>query len=297
MTPFTPPFPPFARRQKARLGFTLMEVLIAMVITLFIITMLVYILRSAATTYQQSSMRLGVERQARQAVDTLVSDLENLVIKRDANSYQWLLALEDTSSQGPSGKTIPNTCKFIFFTTSPYRYNGALGDAEDQGGNVSLVNYRLAYRDHIADSNGGKYPIFAFYRSMLEPDKAIEHFASSDLDASYGNPELTREAFIAEHIYEFSMTFIVEEKTDTGVSLQRATIQKGGSITRFAIDGDAIEIGEHRYESASLRGVEVAITVLTDKGMELANKTGISRELLLESYSYSYTKSLALPRE
>ena len=48
--------------------------------------------------------------------------------------------------------------------------------------------------------------------------------------------------------------------------------------------------------NGTIIGAEVSITVLTDRGLTLAKKSGISQEDLVKKHSYHYTKTITTPR-
>ena len=49
-------------------------------------------------------------------------------------------------------------------------------------------------------------------------------------------------------------------------------------------------------DDGQLVGVEISITVLSDQGLVLAQKSGIPRGEIIEEYGYHFTKTINVPR-
>ena len=74
--------------------------------------------------------------------------------------------------------------------------------------------------------------------------------------------------------------------------------QGGSGFNQFSIRGNTLESSpalDGQANTGTLDGVEVSITVLTDRGMTLAKNSGISQEELLKNHSFHYTKSIITP--
>lgn len=305
--------------QSGKSGFTLVELLVAMAITIVLLGVLVYMTGISMDTYRDSRNEVRASRQAKEAISTIAKDFESMVLRKDGNDYEWLYAGEETSSlQGPSGKEIPNTSHLIFFTGATDRYNGDIGGADDEGGDVSAVSYRLVYRDQIADTDDETHAVFSLYRHLINPDEAFEHLlAVEDLEQEYtgqfnDSEDLKAENFLVENIYEFSVTFLIEVAVDNaGTQIThtvRATMSPGNMMDEFRVTGSGIEydgdinfpsgsgLTKEQIESGSIVGVDISITVLSDQGLTLAKRSGISRTELISKHGYQYTKSITTPR-
>lgn len=309
------------RLQNSRPGFTLIELLVSMAITVVLLGVLVYMTGISMDTYRDSRNEIRASRQAKEALETIAKDLESLVSRSDGSTYEWLYAGVDSMSglgdaSGPSGKDgqITNRAQIIFFTGATDRYNGEIGvDGVDMGGDISAVSYRLAYRDQIGDTADEKYAVFSLYRHLVNPDKTFGVngvaglLAVDDLQVAYQNGfaagDLVSSNFLVENIYEITLTFLVEY-TPSGSAIskiERVSLMQNGSggYDEFRLKGNKIVADgpqAEEIENGRIVGAEVSITVLTDRGLTLAKKSGISREDLVKKHSYHYTKSITTPR-
>jgi len=308
-------------------GFTLIELLVSMTITVVLLGVLVYMTGISMDTYKKSRNEVRASRQAKEALDTIAKDFESMISRRDGNTHEWLYAGQEPSSlKGPAGKEIANTSQLIFFTGATDRYNGQIGvTGQDLGGDVSAVAYRLVYRDQISNgpaADEGAYPVFSLYRHLVNPDvtfgvaPATGLLAEADLKVAYNalfddSDVFSSANFLVENIYEFTVTFLVEytpvtSGTVTAVTqIKRVTISESGDNEEFRIRGNEVLAGPNNVVTGSadtdilngsIVGVEISISVLTDQGLVLAQKSGLSREELLKKHSYHYTKTINTPR-
>ncbi|MFK7909961.1 MAG: type II secretion system protein J [Akkermansiaceae bacterium] len=294
-------------------GFTLIELLVAMSITIVLLGVLVYLTGISMDTYRDSRNEVRASRQAKEALETISKDLESMVSRRDGNPYEWFYAgREPRGLEGPSGQEITNASQLIFFTGATDRYNGQIGTADDKGGDVSAVGYRLVYRDQISNSDDEQFAVFSLYRHLVNPDEAFDLLAVEDLKAESagvfndGN-DLTAENFLVENIYEFTLTLLVEytPANSTISKIERITIRQNGSnsYSEFRLKGNKIEVqggpgGSDADAIANGRiiGAEVSITVLSDRGLTLAKNTGLPRSELIKKHGYHFTKTITTPR-
>lgn len=84
--------------------------------------------------------------------------------------------------------------------------------------------------------------------------------------------------------------------------IERVTIGQtaGDQYATFAIKGNGIVAtgGSNAalITDGQLVGVEISITVLTDRGLVMAQKSGMSRGDIIKEYGYHYTKTVNVPR-
>jgi len=298
--------------QKRQKGFTLVELLVAMTITVILLGVLVYMTGISMDTYRDSRNEVRASRQAKEALSTIAKDFESMVSRRDGNQYEWLYAGQETGAQGPSGKEITNTSRLIFFTGATDRYNGAIGTADDKGGDVSCVSYRLVYRDQIGDTDNDRFAVFSLYRHLVNPDEAFDYLAVPDLESAFDDKDdLTAENFLVENIYEFSVTFLIEVTVDQGgvqVTHTVRAMMSPDNIQEFRIKGSELifDQGALEYANSAITddivkngrvvGVDLSITVLSDQGLTLSKRTAIKRGDLIRKHGYHYTKSITVPR-
>lgn len=291
-------------------GFTLIELMVAMSITVVLLGILVYLTGISMDTYRDSRNEVRASRQAKEALETISKDLESMISRRDGNTHEWLYAgREPRGLEGPNGREITNASQLIFFTGATDRYNGEIGSSQDNGGDVSAVSYRLVYRDQISDTDNDRFAVFSLYRHLANPDEAFDILAVDNLKTASStifsdSKDLTAENFIVENIYEFTVTFLVEyTPSGSNVSrIERVTLRQNGAsnYTEFRLKGDKIEAtggtNASDIENGSIIGAEVSITVLSDQGLTLAKRSGIPRDELVKRHGHHYTKTITTPR-
>ena len=305
-------------------GFTLLELMVAMSVTVILLGMVTFMTGVSMDGYKGSRDKVVAGRQAKEALDAITKDFEAIVARADGSDNMWLYAEVEpnlsTALGGPAGKTITNAPRLIFFTGAPDRYDGDIGGTNDNGGDVSAVAYRLVYRDQISDKDPGEigsYPVFTLYRQIIDPD---ETFLGREINpgppptydatkALLGVPDLkevyelggttshesdtfTAENVLAENIYELTVTFLVQ--TDVGV--ERITIgQQTSQHDEFTVAGNGLEV-DGAVQDGQLVGVEISMTVLSERGLVMTEKGGMTREDIIKDYGIHYTHSVNVPR-
>lgn len=300
-------------------GFTLVELLVAMTITIILLGVLIFLTGISMDTFRDSRNQVRASRQAKEAISTIAKDFEGIVLRKGGSNHEWLYAGEETSNlQGPSGREIPNTCRLIFFTGATDRYNGDIGGVDDLGGDVSAVSYRLVYRDQITTGGDDTHAVFSLYRHLINPDEAFTHLlAEDDLEQAYtgqftDEQDFTSENFLVENIYEFSVTFLVEVTVNSGSApvthTVRATMSPGNQLQEFTMSETGIDfdgniqfpnnsnLTEDQVRGGTIVGVDISITVLTDQGLTLAKRSGIDRAELIREHGKHFSKSITTPR-
>ncbi|MGB1259253.1 MAG: hypothetical protein ACPG6P_04360 [Akkermansiaceae bacterium] len=260
-------------------------------------------------TYRDSRNEVRASRQAKEALETIAKDLESMISRRDGNTHEWAYAgAEPRGLQGPNGREVTNASQLIFFTGATDRYNGQIGvNGVDNGGDVSAVGYRLVYRDQIGNTDADEYAVFSMYRNLVNPDEAFDLLAVPDLKAAYraefnDSKELTAENFLVENIYEFTVTFLVEYVENDVTKIERVTLRQNGAsnYTEFRLKGNEIVAlggsNASKITSGRIAGAEISITVVSDRGLTMAKKTGMDREDILKKHCYHYTKTITTPR-
>lgn len=340
-------------------GFTLLELLVAMSVTLLLLGMVTYMTGASMDGYKGSRDKVVAGRQAKEALDAITKDFEAMVVRMDGSDNMWLYAdVEPNLSTvlgGPAGKTITNASRLIFFTGASDRYDGDIGGTNDNGGDVSAVAYRLAYRDQISGTAAtavGAFPSFTLYRHLVDPDATFTHLlgqvnliapvapaVSQFTDAL----DFTAENVLAENIYELTVTFLVQvplyddDVTPTKYMpyLLRASVKYDAAtlnneVNQFKIAGNGISWAgkiklpegetilpngiEVNFDTPSsplngysidpdtikkkgqLVGVEISMTVLSERGLVMTEKGGMTREDIIKDYGIHYTHSVNVPR-
>ena len=207
-------------------GFTLLELMVAMSVTVILLGMVTFMTGVSMDGYKGSRDKVVAGRQAKEALDAITKDFEAMVARADGSDNMWLYAEVEpnlsTALGGPAGKTITNAPRLIFFTGAPDRYDGDIGGTNDNGGDVSAVAYRLAYRDQISGTAAnavGAFPSFTLYRHLLIRMQRLRIVLGQvNLTAPVAPAvnqftdalDFTAENVLAENIYELTVTFLVQ---------------------------------------------------------------------------------------
>ena len=323
-------------------GFTLLELMVAMSVTVILLGMVTFMTGVSMDGYKGSRDKVVAGRQAKEALDAITKDFEAMVARADGSDNMWLYAEVEpnlsTALGGPAGKTITNAPRLIFFTGAPDRYDGDIGGTNDNGGDVSALSYRLAYRDQISGTAAnavGAFPSFTLYRHLVNPDDTFTNvLGGTDLSSSNefdDSDTFTAENVIAENIYELTVTFMIQvtlvhaTKPDIPYVL-RVTI-KDSDVSDFSVSGNGLSwdgtirlpedksiqpttsqvtfnsgdlngyvITPEIIEAGQLVGVEIGVTVLSERGLVMTEKGGMTREDIIKDYGIHYTHTVNVPR-
>lgn len=302
-------------------GFTLLELLVAMAVTSFLIVILVAVTGIAIDAWRQSRDDVRGSKLGRTALAVVTRDFQSMV-RQTGNTNEWLSARIEpeltgaSGLAGPANSEIPNAVQVVFFCAPTDRYDGQV---MENPGDVAVVSYRLVYRDQILDrgpEEQNAFPTFALYRNVVNPIEAFNTlYQVPDLLQAYGggfqNQDLTANNFIVENIYEFTLTFAIEyQETSGGSTVTRTryfpiTIGGGGggggnALNEFRVFGDRLFFGGTTPDPALVNGgriksVSFSVTVITDEGTTLARRGAINQQQLLDRYSYRYSSAAIVP--
>jgi prepilin-type N-terminal cleavage/methylation domain-containing protein len=301
-----------------RKGFTLMELMVAMAITVIIVTVLVSITSIAIDTWNRSRSELRAARQAKSMVDSMARDFEALV-SRPGNDYEWLTI--DSAKGGSAGDSpLPstNSSELIFFTAATDRYKGDIGGTADLGGDVSAVGYQLFWKDPI-DQSGTAYKTFVLNRLLVDPKPAFDSLlGKTDLAAAFGSFSANlanTENFVCENVFQFTIMFHVEVLKKSGTAPNITTtpltvvvpVGKGSGQTAasFRVRGNGIVtpftsniVTPEELKAGRLTAVQISLTVLSDTGVDQLRRrsfTGNQQTEFMAKHSYQYSKLVQVP--
>jgi prepilin-type N-terminal cleavage/methylation domain-containing protein len=287
------------RASQSKHGFTLIELLVAMVITTIIVTVLVSITSIAIDTWNRSRSELRAARQAKAMVDTMARDFESLVI-RSGNKFEWLVVKTD-SPQNSS-----NAAKMVYFTAATDRYEGEIGSTKDLGGDVSCVGYQLNWSDPLTSGGSGAFQTFVLYRNLVDPKQAFDSLLGQEnLEQKFDAlPQKIQEDnnFVCENVFQFTVTFHLEvPSTSVGAAPEQrqVIIQPQGGTSEFRINGTGIVTVPARpdLQSAKLKSVGIALTVISDAGIEQLRRSAARAQDAewMAKNSFQYSKMVHLP--
>lgn len=306
-----------------RRGFTLMELMVAMAITVIIVTVLVSITSIALGTWNRSRTELRASRMGKMMVDYMARDLESLVTRR-GNSNEWLSAISDPDI-GPAGLKSTGASRLIFFTAPTDRYEGNAGISTlDNGGDVCCVAYTLDWKRPV-QVGSSVFRTFVLNRKLVDPDLTFKGggkfkpllgvtSSTNSLDSVftgiYNLGTISNSAnYTSENIYQFSITFQVQVTDSSGTApiVRTVPVAMGSNgTTSFRVLGTGIETnysGPYKDLVASGRvtAAMISLTVLSDLAVDQiqAGKRSFTDDKakaeFLAKNSYNFSKLVQLP--
>ncbi len=307
-------------------GFTLPELLVAMTITLILVSLTTVITGSAIDAWRGARTEIRAAGQAKVMLNALGRDLESMVIRMGTNESQWLIATSNSEGVGPDDQVSPNAVRLTFFTAASDRYNGNAGSNEkitgdtterdaDRGGDVSAVSYQLDFADPVWGDQSDRFSTFVLYRKLLDPDETYRSdvIGSTDLEQTFdvegGVNDLAD--LVCENVYEFTITFVVKYKdadnnnelTTVSLPVMSTSTNSGADVLKsFAINGTGLAPDENSsspFRGGRVSAVELAITVLSDEGVAILKKNPFQddeeKAEFIEKKGFRYTRSVSLP--
>lgn len=309
-------------------GFTLVELLVAMSITLLIVTVLVSITSIAMETWNRSRSQLRASRQAKAMIEAMSQDLESLVA-RDGNNFEWLSAQSPSALPGSSSFASTNAVELVFLTAATDRYQGALDDPNAKG-DVSGVGYLLEFKDPVTGAQSNGYSTFVLNRHLVNPgptaDAPFNAFESllgvTDLNAAFAparadmrNPD----NFVCENVYQFTITFQIEVLVTTGSAPNQVVTRYvipvpvgAGGVSDFSLKGTGIEwtgnptlpvnVTTDALRAGRIAGIDLSLTVLTDAAVNRIRRNALPADAddlaeFLAENSYNYSKFIPLTNQ
>jgi len=307
-------------------GFTLVEVLIAMTITLVIVGLLMGMTKIAVATWQTTHAKARSSAIAEEVFESVSQDLESMVV-RTGNNYEWFRINKSanvSSELGPdTSKEMVNPIELAFFSAVTDRYNGQINTTDDNGGDISAVRYRLIHQDLVGGTGVNARPVFALYRQRIDPDDTFEELLSkTSLDGIRNSAEIVdAENYLVENIFDFTLSFKLEY-TLSGVKYfkryvvradednQNSLSIRGNGITKaeLDVDGNGVPLTDSGggalfpsgASSPKLAGIDVSVLVLSDRGMNGLKTKNITSDAELAQYlkenGHHFSKSIIIPR-
>jgi len=303
----------------ASAGFTLLELLVAMAITVAIVTILISITGVAMDAWTRSSAEVRAARQAKVFIDTMAKDFESLVI-RQGNNFEWLRAEIDAAANLPkvtrnqAGQS--QAAALTFMTAATDRYLGQIGGQNDLGGDVSCVSYRLRYQDPIVGGTPQDTSTFVLYRLLVNPDETFQKLlGQKDLKTAFQpivDRSTERQNFVCENVHQFTITFLVEimieQPAGSGTMVPRTvgvTLSKDAPGSKISLTGSGIQIyntstnmtgvtGE-QLAAGRLRAVQISISVLSDAAIARRNAGDGLSDAGYSRNTFHYARMVQLP--
>lgn len=279
-------------------GFSLTELLVAMMITVVLILVMVSLTSTGLNVWKRNRELVSSTNLARVAVQTLNNDLEQLQL-RSSNPSEWLVAEREKATDdlwlGPAQAGVSNAARLLFYSCANDRNNGKPAEA---AGDITGVGYRLVYRDHILNTGPDDkrgYPVFALYRQVIDPQPTYDNLLGktnlADAYKQFEDRELDTGNFLVSNIVELTIGFELQS-TNSGADEQTAAttnvdilplVASGGGVSvgceKFSVFGDRLQAqgGDMDVTNAKLKSVIISLSVVSDEGMEYARNVALGR--------------------
>jgi len=253
----------------SRSAFTLIEIMVAAVITIIMIGLVIQITSGVLNVWNRSVGKLSANAEARIAMELLTSDLETALLVN--NGQQWLRVESETDvgSPDPVGQTVA------------LKLFAPAQDRPDQPGNICAIAYRLAYDQAYTNASTDT---FVLYRDLEGPVQTFETLLGPatdepQLELTSGfwarNSTVNPSNFLAGNIVDFKV-YIYGTDDSTGDEI---VLNASGSVDGFArndedfdgeIDLDYIYGGTDSNDELPT-SAEIFLTVVSDEGLDILN--------------------------
>ena len=234
-------------KKNLKKGFTLIELMVSMTVTIVIIGLLLYVTRAAFSTLSEGTDNISSYQKGTQALDQLANDLESLVY-RTGNNYQWMAAsADDDSTSGVKGLY----SNLAFLTVARDRYDG---DTTTNAGDVACVQYGIKFINPI-DASSDLDRTLVLYRRVVDPDDTFDNILGqtdilSVIDTSYGAIDSSANV-LCDSIRELSISLVIEY-TPSGMTttkivrlpvlLTGVTTTDDHKLDKFELNGNGINL-------------------------------------------------------
>lgn len=229
-------------RKESRLGgFTLVELMVAVAITVVLLGVLFNITAVSADTLTSAKNKVEMNKRAEIVLDQLEVDIASIILRDDDFEWFYVGKALRPADLGPNSKPIegdfafPNTLGMVFYTAAVDKYDGYSGTDEkdldneeiDRGGDVCMVNYMHDFTNPLASVGGsgseGDDRQLQLMRFIKFPNESYRSIASDSnasaqqvWEAKYGLPPYGLDASIAGGVYSVSAAFELQYTDKVG---------------------------------------------------------------------------------
>lgn len=173
--------------QSRRLGFTLVELLVATAIMIILIVLVMFIAIQVFGAFDGAMANLATTSESRRVLNGMEQDLQSAIIRNDGNVW---MQVEHPQDEGNITKAYAP--KLMFFTTALDRPSRIAGSAERIPGDVCAVNYEVKLRSPFDNPGDLIQQIYGFYRAVTDAkatfDTALPIVTGSNTGSATGQP-------------------------------------------------------------------------------------------------------------
>lgn len=237
-----------------RSAFTLIEIMVAAVITVIMIGLVVQITSEVLKVWNRSMGKLSANAEARIAMELLTSDLETALLIN--NGQQWMRVEQESKVGNPVA--VGQTVGLKLFAPATDRPEGL--------GNLCAVGYRLAHAPAYTDAESDSFVLFRALEGSEDTFKNLlstsENGPQKELTGDFWEPAMITapDNYLAGNIVDFKIYIYGEEN---GKKVVLNDTDEDGQIDKNYIYGGTDSSDEIPIFA------EIMLTVVSDEGLEI----------------------------
>ncbi len=283
MMSFFPARPPL----RPRAAFTLIELMVAMSISILLLVLLVNLSVQSMDVTKRTTESSQTVSAASAALDMVAMDLESLAANLPDSEY--------LQTQIGNVEDVPNVTQLTMLTISPVDSDG---NATDQG-QVRAVRYQLLRADPITGDDDKRTP-YGLYRTAVSADKTFEKIIGlSDLsDAKEFPASPPANDFLVPNVVEFQIAFYraIDPASGNGTLSSGSStrpINKTGSDAYYAVRlaSNSVKVNNTDVDPTTgqpylrPKSAEITLTILDETGAKLLRESNnVSLDFLIQKY-------------
>ncbi len=185
--------------QSRRLGFTLVELLVATTIMIILVVLVMFIAVQIFGAFDGAMANLATTSESRRVLNALEQDLQSAVIRNDGNVW---MQVEHPETVGNVAKAYAP--KLMFFTTALDRPTRIASSTDRIPGDVCAVNYEIGLRSPFDNPGELMQRIYGLYRAVVDAQStfntALPIVTGSNTGSTTGQPPSAFWAGVAQVI-------------------------------------------------------------------------------------------------
>lgn len=198
--------------QNKRRGFTIVELLVSMAITVVLLSIVISVAASSADILAKAKTKADLSAKSDRIFSIMESDIDSMVIRKDSSHWFYAGLPYDNGTNIPryldaaandlvevqqSGNEVdlssigrfafPSIANMVFYTSAIDSYDGIRDNVGDEGGDVSFVEYQLDFSNMVNSDLGGGItgteddnPSPHFFRWIEFPDNTFKTLSGTE---------------------------------------------------------------------------------------------------------------------
>lgn len=197
-------------QNKGRRGFTIVELLVSMAITVVLLSIVISVAGTSADILTKAKTKADLSTKSDRIFTIMESDMDSMLIKKDTSHWFYAGLPYDVGTNTPryidasandlvevtqrsnavssiGDFSFPSVANMVFYTSAIDGYDGVRNAAGDAGGDLSFVEYQLDFNNMVnADLGSGitgtqdDNPSPHFFRWIEFPDNTFKTISGSE---------------------------------------------------------------------------------------------------------------------